>query len=1525
VTNNTFKGRGGGGGPSNDADNLFSTDAFEFVLGISEGPIGGVVGDTPEEKLRNIFIDDTPVFNSLNQTNFDNASLMLRFEQGTLISAKDDPEEGQTPIWFGLGGQNIIQQVGAQLTYQAPVTRTTVPTVKGFDEIELRFTVSQLVRYTDDGSKTHRVSFTIQYKNLLDSEWISRSLTISGKTTVSPFVRVYNIRLPRTNPEDQFEIKVTRLTTDSNEEDVAEVSWTSYELLTKSGDAYTENGADYDDPDLEYHPGLAMMHVVGVLGQQMTRIPTVSANYDGIKCAIPSNYDAKNKTYEESSAWDGQFKAEKETTDNPFWIAHELVTNPVWGVVKANPRVRINRYNVYRMAKYADGYDLQTNEKNLTNPITGEENAPRYTFNAVLTDPQNGWDVLRYVLGSAFARPIEQDTGEIKFIADLPDLPVAWVTPEMCVSETGGSPFSYNFSALSERHNAVTSSYIDASLDYQEQYVAEIRDEESILKYGLNTYEFDAKGATNVWEVKRRMTFYISSVTTEVRTVSFTAPQLGMEFEPMDIINIVDPETGHAYSGRAVKLETKAVTLRDPVYFDEGGTYKVKVMGKYENFDFTMDVLSSDVAKPIYRLKLKQPMPDLNLFNKYAPVVVSASQNGQLIGLPKPWRIITVQENDSQPELYDFYCQEVNLNKHGDADNLIISEAPKYSFLLRPQVRKVKNLRVVDEEHIQVRGIEQINLWIAWELEAPLPPGGYFEVRITEESVNGREYTTKTNNLYFEIQNVKLGDIKIEVRSAQGDTASPWTELQWSTNMVAANDLRDAGIVPEIAIKYENYALTIDSKVMYNFGSTEVNKVNLLETNGVLGIEFKIYDDVDPDNRVHLLTKLARASLIVPKSDFEVACSENGVELPSDLYITARVIDLVGEHYPDLFQSPLVYQVSNPATDITNLNYQYVFSDEDPHLVTWDDNNYGYEVTLYKPDGRSVISHYTIYDSSQVFGFLRAAENYLVKVKPFTNTLKYGKPKSLTFTVTAPPTPPEEPTITNEGGIITLTPPKVDKTTSYYEFKYHGENVITEAKEYSNGSTITLYSSAEGQVFHIWYRLASKEGFGLWVHKEITATEAFQVDVEGVIDQVLNHEGPDWGKSLSDSITQMLADMTVWDERTTALGETYENLILTQSSLDDANKITQLDVIALRGKVGDKTVQTQIVENNIVQIGYEDDDGNWIMGAPLARAFTELKIVNTSGDSVSVVSYMQALENAIGGLEASFTLGVVDETQSFTGLEIRGGSDVSAIKLYMDNLTFSNKAGKDFFTYDSASEKLVMTADVEVRGTLVSTRKVTVTPNVMEIEDPNGFGPDNLWIWKGTPILNGSEPDYDALTKQNASLGWRDLNGNEYFGGSVTTGQLINGGDSTLLSLNPSVEVGPFTTNGNPKTVNCSLSWRGTFTSGDACPTNQDFVPSATLILERSFTGSGWSELQRMNITGTMTYIDFNADDYSDPDSSSCIQRDITSGAFTYTDTNTSQDSFYYRLRVTNQQRGLLQQFIDSQRLSLVSVEERPA
>ncbi len=260
---------------------------------------------------------------------------------------------------------------------------------------------------------------------------------------------------------------------------------------------------------------------------------------------------------------------------------------------------------------------------------------------------------------------------------------------------------------------------------------------------------------------------------------------------------------------------------------------------------------------------------------------------------------------------------------------------------------------------------------------------------------------------------------------------------------------------------------------------------------------------------------------------------------------------------------------------------------------------------------------------------------------------------------------------------------------------------------------------------------------------------------------------------------------------------------------------------------------------------------------------------------------------------------------------------------FTNNLKFASQAGVVFFNLNTITGKLEIGANTEFTGTIRAAREVTVRANVMEVKDPDGFGPDNLWIWKGSPILDqNGEPDYDALTKQNASLGWRDLNANEYFGGSVTTGQLINSGDTTLLTLNPSVEVGPFTTNGNPKTVSCSFSWRGTYTQDEACPTNPTFVPEATVILERSTGGGGWAELQRQVFNGTVTYTEFYDFEHG---VTTCTMLEISGGSFTYTDTSTSLATFAYRLRVEGQRRALRQQFIDSQRLSLISVEGRPS
>ena len=465
--------------------------------------------------------------------------------------------------------------------------------------------------------------------------------------------------------------------------------------------------------------------------------------------------------------------------------------------------------------------------------------------------------------------------------------------------------------------------------------------------------------------------------------------------------------------------------------------------------------------------------------------------------------------------------------------------------------------------------------------------------------------------------------------------------------------------------------------------------------------------------------------------------------------------------------------------------------------------------------------------------------------------------------------------------------------------------------------------------------LAPERDFKIWVCSSNALGESqwtFVVARTSAVDDrwvsvIANVQWPGLPATLKDHVESITNDVSYWSTQTSEQGDNYQQLIYNVTEAVSANQINSTEIIGLKQKVGTKTVAAQFTEFKQVNIGYEDENGEWVVGAPLVRAFDEVKVVNKDGDELSVINFMQALETQLGELGGTYYLGVVDENENFTGLSIQGGNGDSDILLYMDNLRFASTAGDVFFWLNTISGRLEIGANTEFKGTMRAARKLVVLPNVMEVEDPSGFGPDNLWIWKGSPILDqNGEPDYGALTKQNASLGWRDLNGNEYFGGSVTTGQLINGGDTTLLTVNPSVIVGPFTTNGNPKQVSYGISWRGLSQEDGYCPTGETFVPSCSIVLERSLNGGAWTQVQSHQVTGELTYREMHEPELSnDPSGRVCNRIEVTNSSFTYTDTNTSQETFSYRVRVVNQQRYHVIQFIQTQNLNLISVEERPS
>lgn len=647
--------------------------------------------------------------------------------------------------------------------------------------------------------------------------------------------------------------------------------------------------------------------------------------------------------------------------------------------------------------------------------------------------------------------------------------------------------------------------------------------------------------------------------------------------------------------------------------------------------------------------------------------------------------------------------------------------------------------------------------------------------------------------------------------------------------------------------------------------------------------------------------------------------------------------------YPDSFEAAegdLTPNTSLPDATVVQApeNLQWTTTPNDSWrqgVLTWDhpspSNVINYVVSVSNKDSQTPETQLTFTPASRAQSLAHLPIGVYTVAVSARNRFRSSPGIARDIIIGVPSTPSQGVVVNVLPGRIVINGPTLPHNNATYEWKYsydgdeqeHFDSAIYMGK----GDTVTITNTPHDGIIYVWYRLVDgDEADPNWLRfsvADLIGTTFDSVDPE-IISRI---QWPGLPAALGDHIEAITNDVAYWSTQTSEQGNEYQQLIYNLTQAINANQINSTKILALEANLGGEGVEARLTEFAEANIGYEDEDGNWIVGAPLVRAFDEVKVRSQSGEELSVISFMQALENQIGGVQGTYYLGIVDENENFTGLSIQGGSGNSDILLYMDNLSFASTAGEVFFRLNTISGRLEIGASTEFTGTMRAARKITVLSNVMEVEDPSGFGPDNLWIWKGAPILDAQgEPDYGALTKQNASLGWRDLSGNEYFGGSVTTGQLLNGGDSTLLSLNPSVEVGPFTTNGNPKQVNYGIAWSGTSTRDGYCPAEGSFTPRCTLILERSLGSDVWTQIQSNQVDGEMRYTEFHEPEQSnDPSGRICNVFESVRSAFTYTDTNNSQSNFSYRVRVINQSRFHQTQDINYQNLNIISVEERPS
>lgn len=257
-----------------------------------------------------------------------------------------------------------------------------------------------------------------------------------------------------------------------------------------------------------------------------------------------------------------------------------------------------------------------------------------------------------------------------------------------------------------------------------------------------------------------------------------------------------------------------------------------------------------------------------------------------------------------------------------------------------------------------------------------------------------------------------------------------------------------------------------------------------------------------------------------------------------------------------------------------------------------------------------------------------------------------------------------------------------------------------------------------------------------------------------------------------------------------------------------------------------------------------------------------------------------------------------------------GGAQIGTSFVRSSNYV-ANTAG---WMLDNAAGKVYAMAG-NIGGMSIEGQRTVVRTATTMIVTGAPFGSTNQFIqWTG-PLFSS----LSSCTEANA-ISYTTVNGDAYFAGSLSAGTLKNAATTTSLAANASVLVGPFSTNGDTKTIVVSYSYSRSFScnhgTGGASGSG-----SATVILERSVNGGAWTTLTTLSASGTPSV-------YVDPDPGAVdIVSFGMSASVTVTDNTAATTDMQLRATITARTLPSLagtnkQSNITTQNVSVVSTEQ---
>jgi predicted phage tail protein len=636
-------------------DTLRTQDTVEVLLAISEGPIEGL-----KDGPKTFFVGDTQLENSNGSANFQDFTLET-------FLGNEVPDEIVT---FQLGGAARSTNVNVGLASGVSVVRETL--TGDIDFLEVRLAINALYFQDNNGIFTNTLIYRIEYKPHSSATWTKftgQDITINDKTTS---ISIEEYRIPVTRlPLDHYDIRVTKISADSDSvSSFTDMSWESFQEVTGG---------------TVQHKDLAMVHLVGQSSDQFSSLPEFSGIWRGRICRVPTNYDPVTRTYD--GVWDGTFK--QAYTNNNAYVLYDFIENDRYGWSAYSP-VLAEPSDIFAAGQWCD----------VMVPDGHGGLHPRYTFNAYLSEPQSGKDLARYIAGTFNGIVVDDLGGFIRLMVDKDDPAVHLFTPE----NVENGDFQYSYTDLTTRYNDITVGFSNPDLNYTTDY-RRVFNQPDITANGRIPTAFAAVGCVNEQEAIRRAQYKLITSLTECEMVTFRTNRRGQFVQPYDVMLIADPTMGYSVSGRIKSLDESrtVVTLRDPIFFEAGIDYVAHFETPSQGIiNRGMTVALGLQTTFTVDSALPDDLPDLAVF--------SIEQQGGGFGLPKPYRVQSIEQIDGQPDSFEIVGLELNRNKWHDSDNVVSTGTVQFSFLPNPGT--IPSPESVTFFATYVRGVRQRQLHV---------------------------------------------------------------------------------------------------------------------------------------------------------------------------------------------------------------------------------------------------------------------------------------------------------------------------------------------------------------------------------------------------------------------------------------------------------------------------------------------------------------------------------------------------------------------------------------------------------------------------------------------------------------------------------------------------------------------------------------------------------------------------------------------------------------------------------------------